>query len=73
METIIVATIGATGLIVSAWLQAGRRHEGVQRVEDVLGEKNGHTVVEKLDSLIEWTNRHEQTHFRLMERLDEEE
>lgn len=65
METIIVAVIGAGGLVVSTWLQSGRH----KRIESTLGDRNGHSVVEKLDSLIEchdelrdWTNRHEGRH-----------
>ena len=65
METILVAVIGASGLIASTWLQFGRH----KRLEATLGERNGHSVVEKLDSLIEsneeiraWTNRHEGRH-----------
>lgn len=65
METIIVAAIGAGGLIASTWLQSGRH----KRLENTLGERNGHSVVEKLDSLIDnqeemkaWTHRHEGRH-----------
>ena len=72
METIIVAAIGASGLIVSTWIQAGRH----KKIENTLGERNGHSVVEKLDCLIEsnnelvqsnknlehWTKRHEGRH-----------
>lgn len=65
METIVVAGIGAVGLIFSTWLQSGRH----KRIESTLGDRNGHSVVEKLDTLLDshmelkaWTNRHEGRH-----------
>lgn len=58
METVAVAVVGAIGLVASSWIQSGRH----KNLEKTLGQRNGHTVVEKLDSLISWTERHEGRH-----------
>jgi len=65
VELIVVAAISAMGLIVSTWIQTGRH----KRIENTLGDRNGNSVVEKLDALIaanreavSWGNRHEGHH-----------
>lgn len=72
METIIVAAIGAGGLIISTWLQAGRH----KKIENTLGTRNGSSMVQQLDSLIAsnkeikaWTYRHEGRH-DILERVE---
>lgn len=58
METIIVAVIGAVSVITSTWMQSHK----TKKVSNILGEKNGSTIVEKLDEIHDWTKRHEGRH-----------
>lgn len=58
METIIVAAIGAVGLVASTWIQSNKH----KKVANTLGEQNGSTIVEKLDCIHAWTLRHEGRH-----------
>lgn len=71
METIVVAAIGAGGLIVSTWIQSHRTKKVTSAIGETLGEKNGSTIVEKLDCIHAWTLRHEGRHDILERDWDE--
>lgn len=58
METIIAALIGTGGLLGSAWVQSHRH----KRVEKAIGEVSGSSIVQRLEALNAWAERHEGRH-----------
>jgi len=62
LTPILTAAIAAAGLSIQAWIMTRRQ----KRMEDTLGHKNGQgNVVEMLEHLKAWTQRHEGIHEHL--------
>lgn len=65
--TIAAAALGAFGLIGAAYITTSR----TKRIEATLGQKNGQgNVIEMLEHLKEWTDRHQGRHDLLERQLD---